>query len=292
MPVYDPDARHTIVVLTSKTIHAAAALRLDHNAEFVPSATFILDPDEDTEGDATGRSPSSRAPTPVVEEPPAIDLTLTLHDKPFDPLRGFVFGSDADSCDVLLSIRPSREGISRRHFQIDYDWRNGSLMLTDISSVFTIVHSTPFGRQFLQKQSIPIHSGDIIQVALVRLEVFIPERNSHRAEYDQLWQMCRAERDAALPRIGNMVIHEPKSQTVVDSKRVGCLQRIGTGTSADVYRAVDCNGDIFAVKIFQANTLMSRRKYIDSEIQVLNDIKHVGSFVVGAYPVTHSHRNT
>ena len=76
--------------------------------DYVLSPTVILDEE--------GKSPDASFQTPDPTNFPETQLTITLDDKPHDPLDGYVFGSDPEDCFVLLNAEPSGGGVSRRHF--------------------------------------------------------------------------------------------------------------------------------------------------------------------------------
>ena len=79
----------------------------------------------------------------------------------------------------------------------------------------------------------------------------------------------------ALPRTGDMVIKRPDVQTFLDSNKLALSGLIGTGSFSRVHRAIDCSGDVFAVKIFLSSTRKKYDKYIRSEIAILRKLKHV-----------------
>ena len=52
-------------------------------------------------------------------------LALSFNPGPKDLAKGFVFGSDPQTCDVLLA-RDKTSGISGNHFSINVDWSSGN----------------------------------------------------------------------------------------------------------------------------------------------------------------------
>ncbi|KAJ4525157.1 hypothetical protein HRR83_000827 [Exophiala dermatitidis] len=243
MPAYVAGPQNTVVVLTSKTHAAYNALSLEHNKKFVPPPTIILCVEDNVE---------DRQCTPEPGPLRETCLTITLDDPPYDPLEGWVCGSDPECCFVLLNERPSVGGISRKHFSLDYNWENGSLLLKDMSTHGTVVAFKVFGLVTLRWNSIPIETGDIIQVSLARLEVFIPDRGSQKGAFERKWYTCRDAREQALPRIGNLILRPPETRTVLNSSKLGLSDPVGSGSFSEVRRAIDCRGDIFAVKTFRS----------------------------------------
>ncbi|OAL22147.1 hypothetical protein AYO20_11247 [Fonsecaea nubica] len=263
MPAYLASRENTVVMLTSKTVDAYNALTLEHNKKFVPAPTIILDAEDSVED--SHRTPE---PTPLRE----VCLTITLDDLPYDPCEGWIFGSDPESCFVVLNERPSGGGISAKHFSLDYNWENGSLILNDLSSHGTVVISRVFGDHTLRRNSLPINTGDIIQASLVRLEVCIPDRGLQKGAFERKWHTCRAEREQAIPRIGNLVIERPAPSTAFDTNKLGLSDPIGSGSFSEVRRAIDCRGNIFAVKIFKSAP--RDPKYLHSEQKILRELNH------------------
>ncbi|KAL2427638.1 hypothetical protein ABEF91_002711 [Exophiala dermatitidis] len=225
MPAYVAGPQNTVVVLTSKTHAAYNALSLEHNKKFVPPPTIILCVEDNVE---------DRQCTPEPGPLRETCLTITLDDPPYDPLEGWVCGSDPECCFVLLNERPSVGGISRKHFSLDYNWENGSLLLKDMSTHGTVVAFKVFGLVTLRWNSIPIETGDIIQVSLARLEVFIPDRGSQKGAFERKWYTCRDAREQALPRIGNLILRPPETRTVLNSSKLGLSDPVGSGSFSEI----------------------------------------------------------
>lgn len=93
---------------------ARGAFRLRENAHCYHKSTESI-ADEPTI--------SSREPTPALQSPSQANyeytdrIVLTFKQKPKDPLRGWQFGTNPHSSDVLLGYRGTK-GISGRHFCI------------------------------------------------------------------------------------------------------------------------------------------------------------------------------
>lgn len=78
----------------------------------------------------------SRGTTPAGTGEGASKIHLTFDKKPKNLEKGFVFGSDPKTCDVLLG--PWAAGFTRQHFRITFNAR-GDVILTDISQEVTRV---------------------------------------------------------------------------------------------------------------------------------------------------------
>ncbi|KAK5023506.1 hypothetical protein LTS07_008921 [Exophiala sideris] len=262
MPACASGPHNIVVVLTIKTHEAYDALTLEHNKSLVPPPTVILGGEE---------SPADQFQTPEPVPLRETYLTITLGDKPYDPCEGWVCGSDPEHCFVLLDERPSGGGVSRKQFNLDYNWENGSLLLKDTSTHGTVVLSKVFGTVTLRGNSLPINTDDIIQVGLVRLQILIPDRGTQRRAFERKWHACRLEREQALPRVGNLVLRRQEVRTVLDSNKLGLSDLIGSGSFSRVRRAIDCRGNFYAVKIFNSTT---QNKYVRSEQEILRKLTH------------------
>lgn len=61
-----------------------------------------------------------------------VHLALSLGPGPKDVSKGFVFGSDPETCDVLLA-GDKHSGISGNHFSINVDWQTGNPLITSLT---------------------------------------------------------------------------------------------------------------------------------------------------------------
>ncbi|KAL9132554.1 MAG: hypothetical protein Q9175_006272 [Cornicularia normoerica] len=59
----------------------------------------------------------------------AVHIALNFDPGPKDVSKGFVFGSDQETCDVLLA-KDNTSGVSGNHFSISVDWRIGYPLIT------------------------------------------------------------------------------------------------------------------------------------------------------------------
>ena len=90
------DCTKTVLVLTAANTPAEDACKLEHNASsLVPQSQTASDSSADA-------AELSRECTPVVD-PSTYELRITLDKLPIDPHRGYVFGKDAERCDILVN---------------------------------------------------------------------------------------------------------------------------------------------------------------------------------------------
>ncbi len=88
-----------------------------------------------SESDGRAVEIPSREATPAPGQSGS-QIQLTFHKKPKNLEKGFVFGSDPKTCDVLLGAWAA--GFTRQHFRITFN-RRGEVILEDISREVTRV---------------------------------------------------------------------------------------------------------------------------------------------------------
>lgn len=92
------DCTKTVLVLTAANTPAEDACKLEHNASFLVSQSQTA---SDSSADA---AELSRESTPAVD-PSTYELRITLDKMPIDPHRGYIFGRDAERCNILINHR-------------------------------------------------------------------------------------------------------------------------------------------------------------------------------------------
>ncbi len=173
-------------------------------------------------------------------------------------------------------------GVSQKHFRIDFNWEFGSLLLIDESSHGTIVDSEVTGRHTLRENSVPIFNGDSIQAGLVRLRIKIPSHEAHLEAYNRNWQLYKKERQEAIPIscFTGLAVVKPTTATLLQTGRLSLLDQIRQGTAAEVHKAVDSEGNVFAVKKFFKPRNEQFKKSIVRDMQSLRGIPHVSGTVL------------
>ncbi len=246
-----------IAALESVTSEATDALLLSHNIEhLMPVVSYNESPIQ--------RRRLSRDTTPDVQAQSPI-IALTFSRKPYDGTLGFVFGSDEENCDVLLSKTMVGNGISRKHFRIDFNWESGSLLLIDQSSHGTVVDSEVTGKHTLRKIFVPIFNRDSIQAGLVRLRLKIPSHEAYQEAYDRNWQLYKKEHQEAIPinSFTGLAVVKPTQATLLETGRLSLLNGIGQGAAGVVHKAVDNEGNFFAVKmLFKPRSEYSKKSVV------------------------------
>jgi len=172
-------------------------------------------------------------------------------------------------------------GISRKHFRIDFNWESGSLLLIDHSSHGTVVDSEATGKHTLRKNSVPIFNGDSIQAGLVRLRLKIPSHEAYQEAYDRNWQLYKKEHQEAIPinSFTGLAVVKPTQATLLETGRLSLLNGIGQGTAGVVYKAVDNEGNFFAVKMLFKPRSEYSEKSVVREMQSLPGVHHVSETI-------------
>lgn len=103
------------------------ALQSKHNADRLTLFYPYSELSTFTEGDDS----KTRESTPFIPPPMEVELHLKFSPLPRDPARGFTFGADPKSCDIVLLHKGARS-VSREHFCIDFNWESGYMRLNNI----------------------------------------------------------------------------------------------------------------------------------------------------------------
>ena len=242
----------TVLFIESKNSPAEAALKLPSNSDYVVDS--IVD-------DATQHQPSSREGTPFIT-PATIICALLLTRRPFDPVDGWVFGSDEERCDFLLATTSKGTGVSGRHFRIHYKWTSRCLRLTNLSKHHTMMTSPKLGKDVFVRDSRVILPGEDITVTagIVSLSVHIPAREEYQGTFDKNLDTHHDEFRQAVPRLAALSFARPLQETpqVILGKRNRAQYLtekegdIGKGGFATVSKALDpITGDLYAAEKFR-----------------------------------------
>ena len=266
----DLDLTMVIFTLTSVTKEARDAFELPQNRHrLLPSA------------DKSESQQTLREDTPALDFSPAtIQLTLADSDKPYDPVRGFTFGSDVDSEEISVLLHPVKSGgqISRLHFSINFNWTTRNLVVTDYSRFGTLINSHLHGHLNLEQgEAITIFTDDSIQAGLTVFRLRVPDRGEHQQAYDKNWEAYREECLAAFPRVDGLSLDDGSTITQEDSERLAYIEVVGNGRDGTVYKAVDPRGFYFAVKTFHNANDPSLAERIQREVDIVESLSHVSN---------------
>ena len=267
------DLSTVVLQLTALNHEAVATLTHPCNEAFlVPTASSVSKP----------MPRYARETTPLASNEP-VRAMLRTDQYPFDPLLGWIFGRDSEECDFFLGTM--EQGISRRQFRIDHNWKAKTLVLINMSGNGTSWTNPETGEVERVLTSRAILPGEQcnISAGVVDLVLRIPPRSEdQQASYDDSINQICVEVEAATPTINGLKIQAPGTATpmIVGRKRKFVLQNIiGTGAMALVYRATDYEtGDTFAAKEYKLSENFEQHlSSMLNEIKILKKLKHVSS---------------
>lgn len=283
------DVSTVILQITSSDDTSAAALQNPSNTAFL-LPTIRIPPRRKREG------------TPLVERDPA-RLVLRTTDFPFDPARGFVFGrknrdsndeekleGDEDDDETDIDIGTHRQGVSQKHFSVNFNWEARTLLLRNLSANGTgwTDPETGLDERLMTSRVLLESTQYRISAGLIELILRIPSRDDNqRAKYDtEIQRLHDAARDAS-PTLDGLKLRSQGKATpmVIGRGRKYILGRsIGAGTTAIVFEALDYEtGDRFAAKEYTASSVSISVMF--SELKLLQEMKHVRSLYSKAITV-------
>lgn len=139
-------------------------------------------------------------------------IALYLNQKPKDITRGFVFGSDPISCDVLVASTKDT-GISAKHFSIHIDWDSRDPMITCLSgnpiSIRTIGAET--SRTLLKNKWQRLKPGSTTNVRVTQslgVKLFSPNRRNQQAAYNRNLQDYILDFKNAVPELADISLRD------------------------------------------------------------------------------------
>ena len=269
-----------VIVIESKNSLAEIALELPENERYVVNSVV-----EDV---STQYSAASRESTPFVA-PSMATCALLLTHKPFDPFTGWVFGSDEERCDFLLTTTNKETGVSGRHFGINYNWTSRYLRLTNLSRHHTMMSSPKLGQDIIVRDSRVIPSGEEVTITAgrVTLVIRVPVRGDYQDTFSRALDAYHNEVKEAMPRLATLGFGEPLHETpqVVLGKRnrvqylIEKEGDIGEGHFGTVSKALDpITGDLYAAK-----RLRKASQSAHHEIELHQRLSHVSLLFAHCY---------
>ncbi|KAI1125765.1 hypothetical protein F5Y10DRAFT_267752 [Nemania abortiva] len=214
-----------------------------------------LSPDNRTPDDRAGW----RTPVQQMRSPPSLRITTSDAHIPKRPDRGFVFGSNAAKCDIILG-NGDDDGVSGKQFAITWNWDTGVLLIHNYSSHGTHIQSHQMGNTKLARTRIlPI--GEDLRIYMQSFIIFIRCPDPRRT-WNEGWKVycnkmfLRAQVIEGLEDLEDLNVQSTlrTSKNSQNSKTPGAKKylisrEIGQGAFGVVYEAIDINnGDIFAAK--------------------------------------------
>ncbi|KAL9124034.1 MAG: hypothetical protein Q9217_006594 [Psora testacea] len=207
-------------------------------------------------------------------------LQLTFDKQPKNIEKGFVFGSDPRTCDVLLGAWAS--GFTRQHFQITFNAR-GEVILVDTSRLETWISydgEEPQGRNhftwilFHRYENIKVTLNKDKNIELV-FEVEWPKNcESCPAQYEAYRDAYLEVRRKATPSLSRLGIESQQSEY---SPIYLPEEELGSGSFGTVYKAVNVStGDEYAAKKFHGGNWKQ-------EVEILRKISHVAKKYIAEF---------
>ena len=225
-----------------------------------------------SESDGRAVEIPSREATPAPGQSGS-QIQLTFHKKPKNLEKGFVFGSDPKTCDVLLGAWAA--GFTRQHFRITFN-RRGEVILEDISREVTRVSyngEDPPDRNdftwilFYDYKNITVTLNKGEKKIELKFKVEWPEnRKSCLAQYEAHRDAYLEECRKATPSLSRLGIESKESQY---SPIYLPREELGRGSFGTVHKVVNVStGGEYAGKTFHGGNWKD-------EVAVLREISHV-----------------
>ena len=256
-----------VLTACDKSGRAAAAFKLPENRKYHRKARPDI-----AEEPTIGSRESTPAPERDAEANAELGdrLILRFDDKLKDITRGWQFGTDPKSCDILLGHRGT-PGISAKHLSITVT-RMKKVELYNESKFGTVV-------SYNGQSTISAFEGDKRMLSLnlekyrdwATVKVFVPyenkltftisfpRRKESQLQYLQNLRTFVQKREKAYPMISQLGLSDG-SPTTPGNRKLQSLPResiiyrgkeLGRGTFSRVYQCIDVtDGEMYAVKLF------------------------------------------
>lgn len=160
---------------------------------------------------------------------------------------GFVFGSDANICDIVLD-QNCIGGISRKQFAITGNWKTGILLIRNLSDQGTDIDCVELGKIKLSSQRIlPISEDLRIEIASIMIRIRCPD---HRYMRKRDWKAYCKKMQLRVPGLEQLNLKSVMKTTKTPREpnyRIG--RQIGRGACGRVYEVANIiDGKIYAAK--------------------------------------------
>lgn len=221
-----------------------------------------------------------------------VHLALSFDSSPKDVSKGFVFGSDRETCDVLLA-KENTSGISGNHFSISVDWLTGNPLitcLTPIDGTGIRILSDGLWVLYLRDAWRVVESGIPTTIKIsekMKLVVHNPGRENREPAYSSNLQNYFKRCQEAVPEMTHLKLYDPEPTPLLVSRGRGLngMEYFTISTSVGE-KVVSCEakshqnftGDsqTFIIKRFR-NVKARWPDYAKTGLRELRDLRHVGS---------------
>lgn len=142
-------------------------------------------------------------------------LALSFNPGPKDLSKGFVFGSDPETCDVLLA-KNNTNGVSGNHFSINVAWGSANPLITCLSSdEGTGIHlwsrSDDIWKLYLRGAGEEIEPGTAKTIRIsgrMRLKFHNPARNGTESAYSRNLRKYLSKCQDAFPDMSHVRLYD------------------------------------------------------------------------------------
>lgn len=153
------------------------------------------------------------------------DIALYLNQQPNDITKGFMFGSDPRSCDVLLA-NTKDTGISANHFSIHIDWVSRDPMITCLSGnkLQVKVTDTRTTQYLAKKEWRNMRPGTTTNVHVTNalgVSLFNPVRGNLQAAYNRNLQDYFLEFKHSVPELANISLRDEEVTPLILDRCAG-----------------------------------------------------------------------
>ena len=233
---------------------------------------------------------------------PHVFLALSFNLGPKDVSKGFVFGSDPETCDVLLA-KDKTSGVSGNYFSINVDWATGNPLITclapnDRSGIRILSGSTweLYSRTAWQV----VEPGTVTTIKIsenINLAIHTPSRESREPAYSNGLQGYLKRCHDAVPEMTQLKLYDPEPTPLLVSRGRGVtgMEYFTTSTIVGEH-IVLCEaksrqswaGDakIFITKRFRYVT-DKWQHYAQTDLRSYPRLRHVSSFEsLPTFPLT------
>ncbi len=156
-------------------------------------------------------------------------LALYINQPPKDLSKGFVFGSDQRSCDILLATNEDT-GISANHFSIQIDWRTRNPVFTALSSsdIQTQILGDKTTRILSEKAWQILEPGTTTTVDLflgLQFLLFSPDRGDLQPAYNRHLQHYLRLYQKTVPELANISLEDDEVTPLIMYRCAGLGRR-------------------------------------------------------------------
>ena len=153
-------------------------------------------------------------------------LALSFNSSPKDSSKGFVFGSDLKTCDVLLEM-DNYTGISGTHFSIGVDWATGYPLITCLTpnegSTGIRIESAGLWKLYLCNEWKVLDPGSNATIRIcdnMQFVVYSPDRSHDLTYMDKLHSYFKECQDA-VPEMKHLKLYDPEPTPLLISRGRG-----------------------------------------------------------------------